>query len=154
VPGLRQAIKADMASAWFIYAILIVLVAFSVLNTQLMSVLERTREFGTMLALGIRPGRLGRLVALETFFMATLGLGIGVFLGYLVALYLSFVGFTMPGMEEMAQKFNMPDRMYPEMSFLSIFWGPAVVFLGAMLAAIYPATRLLRLQPVIAMRSV
>jgi putative ABC transport system permease protein len=154
VPGLRQAIKADMASAWFIYAILIVLVAFSVLNTQLMSVLERTREFGTMLALGIRPGRLGRLVALETFFMAALGLGIGVFLGYLVALYLSFVGFTMPGMEEMAQKFNMPDRMYPEMSFLSIFWGPAVVFLGAMLAAIYPATRLLRLQPVIAMRSV
>jgi putative ABC transport system permease protein len=154
MPGLQQAIKADMASAWFIYAILIVLVAFSVLNTQLMSVLERTREFGTMLALGIRPGRLGRLVALETLFMASLGLAIGVFFGYLLTLYLSFVGFYMPGMEEMAQRYNMPDRMYPEVSLLSLFWGPAVVFLGALLAAIYPAMRLLRLQPVIAMRAV
>ena len=76
-PGLRQAIRSDMASAWFMYAVLIVLVSFSVLNTQLMSVLERTREFGTMLALGIKPGRLGRLVMLETLVMSLLGLGIG-----------------------------------------------------------------------------
>ena len=54
-PGLRQAIRADMTSAWFMYSVLIVLVAFSVLNTQLMSVLERTREFGTMMALGLQP---------------------------------------------------------------------------------------------------
>jgi len=49
-PGLKQAIQADMTSAWFMYAVLIILVAFSVLNTQLMYVLERTREFGTMVA--------------------------------------------------------------------------------------------------------
>jgi ABC-type lipoprotein release transport system permease subunit len=45
-PGLKQAIQADFTSAWFMYGVLIVLVAFSVLNTQLMSVLERTKEFG------------------------------------------------------------------------------------------------------------
>ncbi|MFT6366469.1 MAG: ABC-type antimicrobial peptide transport system permease subunit [Bacteroidia bacterium] len=50
-PGLKQAIQADMFSAFVMYAVLIVLVAFSVLNTQLMSVLERTREFGVMMAL-------------------------------------------------------------------------------------------------------
>lgn len=153
-PGLQQAIKSDMASAWFMYAVLILLVAFSVLNTQLMSVLERTREFGVMLALGTRPGRLARLVGLETFVMSCLGLAIGVLLGGLLILYLSYAGFYYPGMEEMAARFNLPDRMYPQISVLSLLWGPATVFAGAMLAAIYPATRLFSLHPVAAMRAV
>jgi ABC-type antimicrobial peptide transport system permease subunit len=153
-PGLQQAIKSDMASAWFMYAVLILLVAFSVLNTQLMSVLERTREFGVMLALGTRPGRLARLVGLETFVMSALGLAIGVLLGGLLSLYLSYAGFYYPGMEEMAARFNLPDRMYPQISVLSLLWGPVTVFAGAMLAAIYPATRLFSLRPVAAMRAV
>jgi len=152
-PGLRQAIQSDMTSAWFMYGVLILLVAFSVLNTQLMSVLERTREFGVMLALGTRPARLARLVGLETFVMSCLGLVIGVVLGGLVALYLSYAGFYYPGMEEMAAKFNLPDRMYPQISLLSLLWGPMTVFVGAMLAAIYPALRLFSLQPVVAMRA-
>ena len=57
-PGLKQAIQADMSSAFFMYGILVILVAFSVLNTQLMSVLERTHEFGVVMALGMKPGRL------------------------------------------------------------------------------------------------
>jgi putative ABC transport system permease protein len=153
-PGLRQAIRADMTSAWFVYSILIVLVAFSVLNTQLMSVLERTREFGIMLALGIKPLRLGSLVAQETALMSLMGLSIGVGIGWMLAYYLSVVGFTYPGMEEMGEKFNLPAYVYPEVSLLSMLWGPSMVFLGAMLAAIYPALRLLHLQPVAAMRAV
>ena len=152
-PGLRQAIASDMASAWFMYGVLLLLVAFSVLNTQLMSVLERTREFGVMLALGMRPGRLARLVGMETLLLAGLGLLLGVLLGALLTWYLSHTGFTYPGMEEMAAKFNLPGRMYPRISFLSLLSGPLLVFLGAMLAALYPALRLLRLQPVAAMRA-
>ncbi len=153
-PGLRQAIQADLSSAMFMYGVLIVLVAFSVLNTQLMSVLERTREFGIILALGLRPGNLGRLVMLETSMMAGLGLLIGVGLGYLLTLWISHVGFYYPGMEEQMQKFNLPDRMYPSISLLSMLVGPGIVFLGSVLAAIYPALRLHRLQPVEAMRAV
>jgi len=152
-PGLRQAITSDMASAWFMYAVLVVLVAFSVLNTQLMSVLERTHEFGVMLALGMQPGRLARLVAMETLLMSALGLVLGILLGGLLTWYLSYAGFSYPGMDEMAARFNLPERMYPQVSPLSLCWGPATVFLGAMLAAVYPASRLLRLQPVAAMRA-
>ena len=86
--------------------------------------------------------------------MSLLGLGIGVAGGVVLALYLSHAGFAYPGMEEMGAKFNMPGRMYPEISLLSLFWGPSVVFLGGMLATIYPAVKLLRLQPVEAMRAV
>jgi len=153
-PGLRQAIRADMASAWFMYAVLIVLVAFSVLNTQLMSVLERTREFGTMMALGLRPARLARLVMLETGMMTGLGLVLGIGLGALITAYLSVVGFSYPGMAEMSVKFNLPERMYPAISTLSLGLGPLIVACGSLLAAIYPAQRLKRLLPIEAMRAV
>lgn len=152
-PGLKQAIQADMTSAWFMYAVLIVLVAFSVLNTQLMSVLERTREFGVMLALGFKPRRLGAMVITETVLISALGLLIGVMLGYVLIWYLSGVGFSYPGMDQMAARFNLPDRMYPSLSPLSLFLGPGIVFIFSVLASVYPAARLFFLQPVSAMRA-
>jgi ABC-type lipoprotein release transport system permease subunit len=153
-PGLKQAIQADFSSAWFMYGILIVLVAFSVLNTQLMSVMERTREFGVISALGIKPRRLASLVMLETALMAAIGFAIGLFLGWLVALYFNTAGLTYPGMEEAAARFNLPAEIYPSVTPLSMVLGPAVVFLFCLLAAVYPALRLLRLRPVEAMRAV
>ncbi len=152
-PGLQQAIRADFSSAWFMYGVLIVLVAFSVLNTQLMSVLERTREFGVITALGIRPGRLASLVMLETALMSVIGLAIGVLLGALVALYFHANGFSYPGMAEVAERFNLPESVYPSVSAVSMLLGPAVVFVFCLLASIYPALRLYRLRPVEAMRA-
>jgi ABC-type lipoprotein release transport system permease subunit len=152
-PGLRQAIQADMTSAWFMYIVLIVLVAFSVLNTQLMSVLERTREFGTMLALGLEPSRLARLVMQETALMTVVGLALGVAGGFFLTWYLSHAGFSYPGMEEMAERFYLPDRMYPALSPLSLILGPAIVAFASLLSSIYPATRLYLLSPIEAMRA-
>jgi ABC-type lipoprotein release transport system permease subunit len=153
-PGLRQAITADMSSAFFMYGILVILVAFSVLNTQLMSVLERTHEFGIVMALGLRPGRLGRLVLLETAIMGAMGLVLGAILGAVIVVYFSVHGFSYPGMDELAAKFNLPPSFFPQVTFMTIFSGPAVVFVFTILAALYPALRLHRLRPVEAMRAV
>lgn len=152
-PGLRQSVQADMVSALFMYAVLIILVAFSVLNTQLMSVLDRTREFGIVMALGLTPGRLGRLVLLETGLMAGLGLLFGLALGAAVVLFFGIYGFTYPGLEEMAARFNLPGRIYPSMTPSSLLLGPVTVFLACLVAAAYPALKLLRMQPVAAMRA-
>ena len=153
-PGLKQAIKADMSSAFFMYGILVILVAFSVLNTQLMSVLERTHEFGIVMSLGLTPGRLGRLVLLETAIMGVLGLLLGALLGGLLTFWFTVNGFAYPGMEELAAKFNLPARIFPQVSTLTLLAGPAVVFLFTMLAAVYPVLRLHSLHPVEAMRAV
>ena len=153
MPGLKQAIQADMTSAWFMYGVLIMLVAFSVLNTQLMSVLERTREFGVIMALGIKPRRLAMLVFLETFLMAAIGLAIGVLLGTLLSAYYAHSGFSYPGMDEMAAKFNMSPLMYPSLEPFALLLGPLVVFIFCLLATIYPALKLYRLRPVEAMRA-
>jgi len=153
-PGLQQAIKADISSAFFMYGILVILVAFSVLNTQLMSVLERTHEFGIVMSLGLTPGRLGRLVLLETAIMGVLGLILGALLGGLFTYWFSINGFAYPGMDEMAAKFNLPARFYPQVSVPSLLIGPTVVFIFTILAALYPALRLHKLHPVEAMRAV
>ncbi len=152
-PGLKQAIQADLTSAWFMYILLVILVAFSVMNTQLMSVLERTKEFGIVMSLGLTPGRLGRLVMLETALMGFMGLALGALLGALVTWWLTVTGFTYPGMEEMAANFNLPSRMYPKVSLLTVFAGPAIVFAGTLASSLYPALRLHSLQPVEAMRA-
>lgn len=152
-PGVKQAIQADMGSSFFMYFILVVLVSFSVLNTQLMSVLERTREFGIVMSLGLTPGRLGRLVVLETTMMGLMGTMLGILAGALLTTWVGTVGFTIPGMDEMAAQFNLPSRIFPQVSSLSLIAGPTVVFLFTMIASVYPAVRLRWLHPVEAMRA-
>lgn len=153
-PGLRQSVQADMVSAWVMYAVLIILVAFSVLNTQLMSVLDRTREFGIVMALGLTPGRLGRLVLIETGLMGGLGLLLGLLLGAAVVFFFGIYGFSYPGLEEMAARFNLPGRIYPSLTLFSLLLGPSIIFVACLLAAVYPSLKLLRMQPVAAMRAV
>ncbi len=152
-PGLKQAIKADMSSAFFMYGVLVILVAFSVLNTQLMSVLERTHEFGIVMSLGLKPGQLGRLVMLETAFLGLIGFVLGAIGGAILTAYFSVNGLSIPGMEEMAANFNLPTRVYFEPTALTMAIGPFVVFIFTLLAAVYPALRLYKLHPVEAMRA-
>ncbi len=151
-PGLKQAIQADISSAFFMYGVLVILVAFSVLNTSLMSVLERTHEFGVTMALGLRPGRLGRLIMLETLMMGLIGLVLGAIAGAIVTSWFTVNGLSIPGMDEMAAQFNLPARVFPSVNLLTMFLGPAVVFLFTLLAAVYPALRLHKLRIVDAMR--
>lgn len=153
LPGLKQAIQADFVSAWFMYGVLIVLVAFSVLNTQLMSVLERTKEFGITMALGVTPGRLGRLVMLETALMGFVGMVLGMALGAVLVLWLGQHGFTYPGLEEMGGKFNLPGRIYPELTIIGLLLGPLIVLISSVVASLYPALRLHWMEPVAAMRA-
>ena len=80
------------------------------------------------------------------------GTSMGALVGGAITTWLGYVGFAYPGMEEMAANFNLPSRFYPEATPLTLLLGPSIVFVGGMLAAIYPALRLHWLKPVEAMR--
>lgn len=154
MPGLEQLIRMDMVSAWFTYLSLIIVVTFSILNTFLMSVLERTREFGIMLALGATPLGIGRLVLLESVLLTLMGLAIGVALGAAVSWYFYLYGLTFPGMKELYAQYGLPGVLYPQISPLALFLGPAAILFFTTLAALYPALRIRRLQPVEAIHAV
>ncbi len=151
MPGLRQAIKMDLVSGGISYMILIMVVAFSILNTFLMAILERTHEFGVMMAVGTKPGRLMRLVLTESAGMTLVGVGTGVVMGCLLTWYFQVHGIEIAGAAELSKQFGMPSRLYPRLSLLSASIGPVVVFVITFLSALYPAMKIRRLKPVEAM---
>jgi ABC-type lipoprotein release transport system permease subunit len=151
MPGLKQAIHMDLVSGAFFYLILIMVVAFSILNTFLMAILERTHEFGVMMAVGTRPGRLTRLVLTESSGMTLVGVAAGILLGSLLTAYFQVVGIDLSGSSEILSQYGIPSRLYPRLTLLSATAGPMVVLLITLAAALYPALKIRRLKPVEAM---
>lgn len=152
MPGLGQAIRMDLVSGSITYFILIMVVAFSILNTFLMAILERTYEFGLMLAIGTRPARLTRLVLTESAAMTLVGVTTGIILGCLLTWFYQGHGIAIEGASEILKQYGIPGRIYPRLSLLSASVGPAVVFFITFLSALYPALKIRRMKPVEAMR--
>lgn len=154
MPELEQFIFVDDASAYIVLAILIVVVAFGILNTILMSVLERAKELGVMLALGLRPISIFRVVYIESMLLAGLGLAIGLALAVPVALWL--VANPIPMTGEAAAAMELV-AIEPIMTFTLHPRTPAraamVIFFVAGLAALYPALKASRARPIDALRS-
>ncbi|MBW2594863.1 MAG: ABC transporter permease [Deltaproteobacteria bacterium] len=154
MPGLIEAIQMDLYSGFIFYLILIVVVAFSILNTFLMAIFERTREFGVLLAIGTTPGRLSKLLLIESTIMTIAGIVVGIIAGSLVTGYFQVHGIVISGTSELMRQFGLPERMYPQLSMLSASIGPAAVLVITFLTALYPALKVRRLRPVEAMAGI
>jgi len=154
LPGLVEGIQMDMYSGLIFYLILVIVVAFSILNTFLMSIFERTREFGVMLAIGTTPGRLMKLLLLESTTMTMLGIIVGIIAGSLITWYFQIHGIVISGASDIMSQFGIPERMYPRLSLRSLVIGPGVVLIITFLTALYPALKVRRFHPVEAMKAV
>jgi ABC-type lipoprotein release transport system permease subunit len=154
LPGLVQGIQMDLYSGLIFYLILVIVVAFSILNTFLMSIFERTRELGVMLAIGATPGRLMKLLLLESTTMTMLGIIVGIIAGSLITWYFQIHGIVISGTSDIMSQFGMPERIYPQLSLRSLVIGPGVVLIITFLTALYPALKVRRFRPVEAMKAV
>jgi putative ABC transport system permease protein len=154
MPGLLQAIEMDLVSGIIFWFILIVVVAFSILNTFLMAILERTREFGVLMAIGTTPGRLTRLLLIESTVMTTIGIGIGIICGCLLTWYFQVHGLDLGGASELMSQYGISGSIYPRLSLITALSGPGAVLIITLLTALYPAFKVRRLKPVEAMRAV
>ena len=148
MPGLQQAIKMDLVSGIIFYLILILVVAFSILNTFLMAIFERTKEFGVLMAIGITPGRLTKLLLIESVSMTMVGIVIGTFIGCLITWYFQINGIDLAGSSEILKQYGISGRMHPQLSLLSAVSGPAAVLIITFLAALYPALKVRKMHPV------
>ena len=153
MPGLIQAIKMDLVSGFIFYIILIVVVAFSILNTFLMVIFERTREFGVLMAMGTTPGRLTKVLLIESASMTMVGIVLGIIAGSLITWYFQVHGIVISSASELMRQYGLPERMFPQLSLLSVSIGPGVVLVITLLTALYPALKVRRLRPVEAMRA-
>jgi ABC-type lipoprotein release transport system permease subunit len=151
MPGLRQSIQMDLVSGIIFYLILILVVAFSILNTFLMAIFERTREFGVLMAIGTNPGRLTRVLLIESLSLTAIGILTGIAMGCAVTAYFQVHGIDFTGSSEILSQFGITGRLYPKLSLLSASCGPAAVLVITFLAALWPALKVRRLHPVEAM---
>jgi len=146
-----QAMLADVKGTWITLAIVMIIVAIGVLNTVLMTILERTREFGVLRSLGTRPRDLFGMVVLETSFLALLSLVPGVLLGVGCNHLLSIYGIPLPTAVEYAG--ILFDSLTGKNSLQTIALPGIVVFVTAVVVSLLPALRAARIIPVEAMRA-
>ncbi len=152
-PGLRQSIELDLISGIIMYFILVVVVAFSILNTFFMAIFERKKEFGVLMSIGMKPARLVKLMLLESMSMTSIGLVLGVVLGICATLIAAKYGIGMGDSAEFMAQYGMPERLYPKLTWLSLTLGPLLICLVTFITALIPVLRIPRLHPVEALRS-
>ena len=146
-----RAMLADKKGSNISIFIIMIIVAVGVLNTVLMTILERTKEFGVLRALGTRPKNVFFLIVLETGFLAIISIIVGEVLGVLVNYILSIHGIPYPSPIEYGG--FVIDKALGMVSIKSIILPPVTTIVTAILVSIYPAVRAARIIPVKALRT-
>lgn len=141
----------DLMMYVFMGVILAALI-FGIINTMLMAVLERVKELGMLMAVGMNKARVFRMIMLETVFLTFTGGVFGVAAGYLISLLFYHKGIDLSRWADAYEKLGYETVVYPVIAF-DIAWQVAImVLVTGVLAAMYPATRAIRLKPAEALR--
>ena len=143
MPDRKLAMQRQNGISMVISAVFMLLMLLGVANTMLMSVLERTREVGTMMAVGLTRGGVRTLFLLEALMLGALGGAGGLALSVLITLGLARRGihFTPPSA-------TMAVDVVPFLTLKFTVLVALVAMLGAVVFALYPAIRASRLRPV------
>jgi len=148
-----MAIVGMMDQFGFILIMIILLaLTFGIINVMLMVIIERTRELGMLMAIGMNRYRVFRMIMLETIFMSITGAILGVILSMGTIALTSRKGINFAAWAEGFESLGYNSHVFPviETSFY-IFLG-IIVIISAMLASIWPARKALKLQPAVAVR--
>ncbi len=138
----------------FIFLVIILLaLGFGIVNTMLMAVLERVKELGMLMAVGMNKKRVFLMIMLETIFLAITGAMVGTVLAYLLTWWTGTTGVDLSSLyKEGLEAMGFSAMVYPIIgwdSFLQIIF---LVILTGILASIYPARKALKLNPAEALR--
>ena len=139
--------QGDAISRW----VIMLIVAIGVLNTVLMSVLERTREYGVLKAVGTKPTQIFWLVICEVVIIAIGSIAVGALLGVLSNYLLSIYGITYPeAITYGGMKFT---TLYAEVNVRCLIIPAITVMLSATIVSLFPAIKAARIMPAKAMRT-
>lgn len=141
-----KSMAADRQGTYVALGVIIFIVCIGVLNTVWMSVLERTREFGILRAMGTRPGRISTMVLLEITILSLLSCALGFVLALPVVALITIVGFELPEPVEIGGVFM--SHLRGEFT-MKVFTIPlAFVVTTAVLVSLPPGLRAARITPI------
>lgn len=127
---------------------------FGIINTMLMAVLERNREIGMLMAVGMNKLRVFGMIVLETLLLGMIGAPIGLFLGYLTITYFGKNGIDLGSFAEGAEQFGVQTIIKTELEASIYIVLMIAVLVTALLASIYPSFKAIKLKPVEAIRKI
>lgn len=152
-PDLAAFLSMKVKGGIFIEIVIAILIAAVIFITLFMSVMERLREFGVLMAIGFSPGRLSILVLLESFWLALVGLFVGAAITIYPYLALAEKGLDIramiggrdvPEISGIAMNPVIPFGIYPENAVIIAI----LVLVATMLSGVYPAWRASRVVPI------
>jgi ABC-type lipoprotein release transport system permease subunit len=151
LPEINEMIILFRRSYWVMYLLVYLVAAIGVLNTQRMAALERRREFGLMIAIGMRPRRLMRTLVVETAVLGVTGAAIGAVLGGGLAWYHTAYGLNMAlftteaAFSYMGVAFS--DRIFFSMSLATVAIPVMVMVAVTLLSGCWPGIQAARIAP-------
>ncbi|MFP4624009.1 MAG: ABC transporter permease [Gemmatimonadota bacterium] len=151
IPSMAQMLVIFRQSYAFMYLLIYLVAAVGIVNTQRMSAMERRREFGVMMAIGMRPRRMFRTIVVETMVLGLVGAIIGAVGGALLTWYHATAGFDMTVFTDQAT-FSMmgvsfSERIYFELYPNAVLQPVLVMLVVAALSGLWPAIRSARIDP-------
>lgn len=148
MPELKQTMDMDSANTLIFLGILIVIVGFGILNTILMSVTERFREFGVILAIGARNIKLVWIIIFETLWITFIGLFTGLIIGIVINYYFYFNPIQISGvMADMYVELGFIPAIYTTVSPGIYTYTITYIFIICIIAVIYPVYKISKLEP-------
>jgi len=153
-PMAEQWSRFADAYSWIILAVVILVVLTEVLNTMLMSMHERVREFGLMGALGVQARQIFSMIVWETAILVVIGSWAGFALGGLMVWYFGKFGIDLSQFAAAFSFMYMDPVVYPALKTGSLMRILEAAVLGAVIAGLFPAWKAARLEPAQAMREV
>jgi ABC-type lipoprotein release transport system permease subunit len=155
MPELDAAVRIDDFGNYLFQAILFTIIALGIVNTVLMSVLHRYREFGVLQALGLTPRQTGTLVMIEGLILTALSGIIGIALGLFITFYFWGDGLDITGMWDEDWTFSgvvMEPVIVPYFRWARVIQATVFISLIGVLASLYPAYRATRIDVTEAMK--
>ena len=153
-PELSQTIEMKRIGAGFFFGIVAMIVTFSVVNSFMMTVFERTPEFGMLKAIGMQPSQVLLGLQAEALWLSAFGCLLGIGISALIIFWLAYTGVPIPGdATEMLAQFNIPDRIYPQFSTSAAWFSVLVMMVSTQIAALISTWQITRLRAVDALRT-
>lgn len=149
-PQMAEMLEVSSAANWLLYLIIYLVASLGILNTQRMSALERRREFGVLLAIGVTPKLLFRIVVAETVVLGLVGALAGTVLGVALSLYHASVGINLANFSSQTSfsylGVSFSDRIYTALDPITALQPLLVMLAVALICGLWPAVQSARLN--------
>ena len=128
--------------------------SFGIVNTMLMAILERRKEIGMLMSIGMSRFKIFLMISFETMFLSIVALPIGLIISYSIVEYYSVVGIDLSIVEAGLENFGVGTRLYFKVPNQEYFIVAIMVFVISIISSIFPSVRALKINPVEATKTI